>query len=614
MFILLLWGHLGAKHLFVKTAVPITDEDLKFLFPEAKIFKEYSKPYPHYKVYGTEPQPIGIVWRSSDIVPDIKGYGGHIDLLIAMNLKGYITGLKIIDHNETPSYFKPFLEKDFLKRFINMSCKNSFTIGEDVDTISRATVSLSCICRTLRKSSQIMASQVLNLPTKKAESGKAIPWKRISPVFALCILTLIALVTEWKILRDFVLISALVYLGWIWPRWLAMTDLIQLSSGQWPQGEITIIWFIILGMALVLTPIWGRVFCGYLCPFGAFSEFVGRFLAWARRPWRNGQNDMTGIFLSINPATEAKWKKTKIFIAFIIWGVCFSLWKLQGPSVEPFDFIFIGAVPESRIFLFLIFLILFGSIFIPRFYCRYLCPVGGILSLLLVWKPRGEFKTSSCNECQSCVDICPVGAIQNNKILDSGECIGCNACRRVCKNRTNTIASNVGENKDIVLSIENWKLKEGSEVYTFEVKQGEWLEILIESNILFRSIINPKLKESGEIKVKPSSIGILYDPIDLGWSHRTVIGELETDPINGERILKEFNLLDKAKQDPFTLSYEEKWLLGLAKLAVINPPLLLLHGVFDGLDNENTSWIKNILSNLLPQSAIIYTTCNTEDI
>ena len=168
----------------------------------------------------------------------------------------------------------------------NMSYKNSFKIGEDVDAISRATVSLSCICDTIRVSSRIMAGSVYNLSLPEMEVSYGFPWKRFIPVLVLCILTLVAVLTEWKLLRDLILLSVLVYLGWTWPRWLAMGDIIQFAGGSWPAGEVTLIWFLLLGTAFILTPIWGRVFCGYLCPFGAISEFTGRFLAWVRRPWR----------------------------------------------------------------------------------------------------------------------------------------------------------------------------------------------------------------------------------------------------------------------------------------------------------------------------------------
>jgi energy-coupling factor transporter ATP-binding protein EcfA2 len=163
---------------------------------------------------------------------------------------------------------------------------------------------------------------------------------------------------------------------------------------------------------------------------------------------------------------------------------------------------------------------------------------------------------------------------------------------------------------NIVLSIENWRLMGTSDTLSFEIKQGEWLGLLGNSNRLFRSIVNPKLKESGNIKVKPSSIGLLYNPVELGWSHRTVMGELETDSINTEIILKQFYPAEKAKQDPFTLSYGEKWLLGLAKLVAIKPSVLLLHGVLDGLDYSNISRTKNIFSTLSPSPGIVYTTCN----
>ena len=339
--------------------------------------------------------------------------------------------------------------------------------------------------------------------------------------------------------------------------------------------------------------------------------------------------NMTSVFLVIDSESEFRWKKTKVILAILIWCVCFSIWRLRVPAVEPFDFVMTGVVPENTAFKWLILLIILGCLLIPRFYCRYLCPVGGMLSLLPVWKPRGQWKPKSCRECHACIDSCPVNALRQDKdnkvILDPGECIACNACRRACdkayridkgrKGLTEIIAENHPSSpeynlseKTVILSIKNWICKDSQSPISLEIVQGQWIGLTDMHPDFLRSLINPGLKLCGEMPVKPDSIGLLGNPVDLGWSHRTVKGELETDPANAKNILDKFGLKGKEMQDPFSLSYGEKWCLGLAKLSVKNPSLLLLDKVWDKLDDETVSILQNALLSLSPPPAVLYTT------
>ena len=70
---------------------------------------------------------------------------------------------------------------------------------------------------------------------------------------------------------------------------------------------------------------------------------------------------------------------------------------------------------------------LVASAVVPRFYCRYACPLGaalGVASLLSIFRIR---RVEQCAPCKVCEHACPTGAIRGPEI-DFKECVRCNIC------------------------------------------------------------------------------------------------------------------------------------------------------------------------------------------
>jgi polyferredoxin len=66
-------------------------------------------------------------------------------------------------------------------------------------------------------------------------------------------------------------------------------------------------------------------------------------------------------------------------------------------------------------------------VIIPRFYCRYACPLGAALALGSLLSLRRIGRVEQCNHCNVCEQKCPTGAIRGPAI-DFKECVRCNAC------------------------------------------------------------------------------------------------------------------------------------------------------------------------------------------
>jgi polyferredoxin len=211
---------------------------------------------------------------------------------------------------------------------------------------------------------------------------------------------------------------------------------------------------IVLGSTLVI----GRFFCAYVCPMGAAIDFLD--------PLSSRKKNRQGI------KNETSWRKAKLiflilfltsalvglslaylmdplpfltrFYAFFLYPLFITsinlLLDLLRPLFDSLGWIDIAHLHYTQPVFYMTFItsLIFAGIIAlsrlaPRFWCRYLCPLGALLSLL---SPLGLFKrrvSSECNECLKCQKACPMGAVsQDPKKTILPECIQCRTCAGVC--------------------------------------------------------------------------------------------------------------------------------------------------------------------------------------
>lgn len=146
------------------------DEQLQYLFPEAASFSEKEGMPPHYKAFGPaeegkEPNLLGIAFWTTELDPLERGYDGPIQMLVGMDTRGILTRIIVTDHREPYGYFSVELPA-FAEQFEGKNIRDRFRYGEDIDAISRATITVTSASRAVRNSARRAATAHLAPPTQ----------------------------------------------------------------------------------------------------------------------------------------------------------------------------------------------------------------------------------------------------------------------------------------------------------------------------------------------------------------------------------------------------------------------------------------------------------------
>jgi transcriptional regulator of nitric oxide reductase len=102
------------------------------------------------------------VW-TTEVVPLERGYGGPIPILVGIDAKGVISGIILGDHREPYGDFS-IDRPEFAAHFRNKDIRDPFRLGQDIDAVSRATITMRSAVRAVRDSARRVARQFIAPP------------------------------------------------------------------------------------------------------------------------------------------------------------------------------------------------------------------------------------------------------------------------------------------------------------------------------------------------------------------------------------------------------------------------------------------------------------------
>jgi NosR/NirI family nitrous oxide reductase transcriptional regulator len=233
-----------------------------------------------------------------------------------------------------------------------------------------------------------------------------------------------------KTVRLGYLAFTLIWLGWIANTQLSVVNVLTffnalVSGFSWEFFLSAPLVFIMWAAVAAGLLFWGRgPFCGWLCPFGALQEFASLAAKKLRVPQ-----------ITVPWALHERLWPIKYMIFLGLFGL--SLYSLARAEVlaevEPFKTAIILKFNRELVFIAIALLWLLPGLFIERFFCRYVCPLGAALAIpgrlrMFEWLKRWPECGSPCLRC---ANECPVQAIHPEGQINVNECIYCMHCQEL---------------------------------------------------------------------------------------------------------------------------------------------------------------------------------------
>lgn len=213
-------------------------------------------------------------------------------------------------------------------------------------------------------------------------------------------------------LKYITLVIAIVYMGFAKGNLVSVVHIFGLVEWSFPTFEHSLAWYLLMLFTLVSTVLWGRIYCGRICAFGALTQLMDRIVPSRFRIELPSKLDARLVYLKYGMLAAA----LLYFLA--------TRDKLIYRYIEPF---WLFTLSGTTVTWALLAVLLFLTVFVRNFYCRYLCSVGaalGLISKLTVFRIK---RWDLCGTCKICERVCEWNAIKERRISLT-ECVRCDDC------------------------------------------------------------------------------------------------------------------------------------------------------------------------------------------
>jgi Pyruvate/2-oxoacid:ferredoxin oxidoreductase delta subunit/Na+-translocating ferredoxin:NAD+ oxidoreductase RnfG subunit len=365
---------------------------------------------------------LGLVYYTPDAAPEwAYGYVSRVGMLVYVDTNGTILAL-----NAYRIAFETYADRItpiWLHSLVGRNVFQPLTIGQDVEGVTSATVTSRAIVDGIREAGRRVVDDYGASASRSKQkpsgflSSVAYTWaiiglRSLAETVAMIGLYASAIIAyKWasRRMRYIVMGAAIVFIGFYMGRMISIVDLTGLPLAGLPPLLSNTYWYALFGLALATSIIWGRLYCGYLCPFGAFTQIL---------------HSLSPIKIKIPMRIQKRLVFAKYFVLVaVVAGVALGDFWVTG--FEPFQTFFfltgqwwMWVIAGAAVL---------ASVPAERFFCRYFCPAGAVLSLVAGLRIIEIRRWPECKQCLVCQRTCPTGAIVGSKV-SSLECMNCREC------------------------------------------------------------------------------------------------------------------------------------------------------------------------------------------
>lgn len=297
------------------------------------------------------------VINTSTLGKDITGYAGRVPLEIYLSQEGKIVQVKALKNTETPEFFHE--AKALLTKWNGKTPEEALALK--VDAVSGATFSSRAIIGNMKVG---LAYAAKNAKEPSIWEKFDLSIKTIAGLIVVLMAAIIPLYYKSKKYRTIQQILNTIVLGFWSGSFLSYTLFLSYASNgiNWYVSIIPIIMLI----TAFIYPLFGKknYYCNYICPCGSLQELVGK-------------------------TSKKKWKIKSMYIVMlnrfrkILWATVTVL-MLCGIGFEWMDYEIFSAfifTSASVVVLILAAIFILLSYFVPRPYCRFVCPTGTFIKM-----------------------------------------------------------------------------------------------------------------------------------------------------------------------------------------------------------------------------------------
>lgn len=420
------------------------------LFPDATRTLPVESPIPHLIVFDGK-HILGYSFFT-DLITPIPAYSGYpIRTLVSIKPDGTIIEVRIISHQEPILVIgvNDEILTNFTSQYEGMSVVNGIRLAgknrpNSVDGISGATITAMVLNGSAVKAARLVLeahSDSLDTSLTDVDPLWLTAWQGekieiVLLITGLTILVLMLLFQDWVVVNprffNYLRIAFLVYtvffIGFYCLAQLSIINAFTFISMltkefSWDIFLLDPVVFILWSFVALSILLWGRgIFCGWLCPFGAIQELMNKIA-----------HKLNIRQYEFPLMVHERLLALKYVILMALVGLALNSIPTVATfsEIEPFKTaISLRFQREWYFSAYAIGLILIST-FNTKFYCRYICPLGALLSFSSLFKifswlrRRPECGTS----CHTCGNNCSVGAINNKGEIDESECHYCLECQ-----------------------------------------------------------------------------------------------------------------------------------------------------------------------------------------